>query len=54
MNFPLEIANGLWNSGHFYAAILIFMPVQIMYVLFHNFNIWAALIIGNSMMKGTK
>ncbi len=54
MNFTLQIANGLWNSGHFYAAVLLFMPVQIAWVLLHNFQLWAVLVIGNSMTKGTK
>ena len=54
MNFPLEIANGLWTAGHFYSAVLFMLPFQVAWVLLHNFQLWAVLIIGNSMTKGTK
>jgi hypothetical protein len=54
MEQALQVANGLWNGGHFYAAVLLFMPVQIAYVMLHNITIWIAACCANSMMKGTK
>ena len=52
MTFLLNLANGLWSTGHFYQAVLVFMPVQIAYVFAHNFGLWATLIVGNSYRKG--
>ncbi len=48
MTFLLDFSNGLWSTGHFYQAVLVFMPVQIAYVFAHNFGLWATLIVGNS------
>jgi hypothetical protein len=45
MSIILNFANGLWESGHFYQAVLVFMPVQIACVLYHNITLWMAAII---------
>ena len=51
MNCILNIANGLWANGHFYSAVLVFLPVQVGYVLAHNLPVWFTLILGNSYRR---
>jgi len=54
MTFFLNYANGLWAAGHFYAAVLVFLPFQVAFVMAHNFGIYATLVIGNSMGKAAR
>jgi hypothetical protein len=54
MEQALQVANGLWNGGHFYGAALFALPFQVVYVLTHNLDKWLMLVIANSLMKGTK
>ena len=51
--FMLNIANGLWASGQFYWAVLVFLPVQFAYVVFNNLAVWFTLCAGNSMVKSS-
>lgn len=51
MNFLLSFANGLAANGHFYGAVLFMLPFQVAYVLAHNFELWAVLVIGNSYRR---
>ena len=47
----LDYANTLWYSGHFYAAVLLYLPVQVAIVLSHNITLWIVLCCGNSLSK---
>ena len=56
----VAFANGItgeikmsWNGGHFYAAVLVFLPVQFAYVVFGNLSAWFTMVIGNSMVKSS-
>ena len=47
----LTLANALWESGHFYSAVLLYLPVQVAYVLAHNFTVLLACVFAGNMER---
>lgn len=42
----LDYCNSLWSHGHYYAAVLAYMPAQLAIVFYHNIGVYFTLLIG--------